>query len=65
MAPKKTDPTKAVVRLAFNAEAGIADLASKDWFFDVGEINDRLVAKHGFEDHQRHADFLLEAIDIV
>lgn len=51
MAPKKTDPTRALVRLVFNAEAGIADIASKDRFLDVGEINDRLVAKHGFEDH--------------
>lgn len=65
MAAKNPESAPSVERLAFNAEGGIADIASKQWFFDIGSINPRFVAKFGFPDEQRHALFLLEAIDII
>lgn len=57
--------SKPVLLLAYDVENGIADLVEADWFPNLTDINDDIVALYQFSDPSRHLDFLLEATAIV
>ena len=65
MAGKDTDKTKPVLFVEFDADKGIADIANKDWFFDVEDINQELVSTYTFPDANRHREFLQDAIVVM
>jgi hypothetical protein len=60
-----SDENPPIQILSFDKKDGIAHLHDKDWFPDLGDINNRIVETYGFEDRERHFRYLSEAAFII